>query len=280
MPLNLAGTMTPRCNIPFQWSSEKITYLGLQIPNTGSKTFSLNYAPLLKKTEAELSRWMNLPLSLIGRINIIKMNVLPKFLFLFQMLPVTVPKFFFKQLNSAVTRFIWKGKIPRIKLKTLQGTPREGGLTLPNFESYYWAAQCRAVWVWRANLQHPPSWVLIEQQEISSMSLASVPSVPSFKQMCKLTTNPFIKHTYKLWSTLRKRTRSNQPLYNYTPFHANPLLPQALRDGITQIYFTKGIKTFGDLYEGGVLKSFEDLTNQYSLNKKQFFKFLQVKHYI
>lgn len=142
MPLNTAGTKISRHNIPFQWCAEKLTYLGLQIPNMCLKAFSLNYLPLLKKTETELNRWMNLPLSLVGRISCIKMNVLPKFLFLFQMLPTVVPKYLFKQLHSAVSRFIWKGKIPRIRLNILQGTPQEGGLKLPNFETYYWAAQC------------------------------------------------------------------------------------------------------------------------------------------
>ncbi len=83
-----------------------------------------------------------------------------------------------------------------------------------------------------------------------------------------------------MWSDLRKKTQSSQPFYNLTPFHANPLLPQALRDGITQVWFTKSIKTFGDLYKNGVLESFEDLTAKYSLDKKHFFKFLQLKHYI
>lgn len=63
MPLNLAGENIPRHNIPFQWNSKKLTYLGLQIPNTRARVFSVNYSPLLKKTDDELNRWMNLPLS-------------------------------------------------------------------------------------------------------------------------------------------------------------------------------------------------------------------------
>ena len=127
-------------------------------------------------------------------------------------------------------------------------------MKLPNFETYYWAAQCRAVWAWKVNLQQPPSWIQIEQLDINSMCLASVPYVPSFKQLNILTTNPFIKQTYKIWSEIRKKTQSNHPLYNLTPFHANPLLPKALRDGVTQVWFTKGIKTFGDLYKDGALE--------------------------
>ena len=88
-----------------------------------------------------------------------------------------------------------------------------------------------------------------------------------------LTTNPFIKHTYELRSDLCKKTQSNQPLYNLTPFHVNPFLPKVLRDGTTQVWFTKGVRTFG------VPESFEDLTARYSLNKKHFFKSLQLKHH-
>lgn len=39
-------------------------------------------------------------------------------------------------------------------------------------------------------------------------------------------------------------------------------------------------RTFGDLYKNGILGSFEYLTAKYSLDKKHFFKFLQLKHYI
>lgn len=116
-----------------------------------------------------------------------------------------------------------------MRIKILQGTPGEGGLKLLNFETYYWAALCRAVWEWKANLQQPPSWVQMEQHDINSMCLASVPYVSSLKQLCMLTTNPFIKHTCRLWSDLCKKTLSNQPLYDLTPFHANPFLPNALR---------------------------------------------------
>uniref|UniRef100_A0A0F8AWN0 Uncharacterized protein n=1 Tax=Larimichthys crocea TaxID=215358 RepID=A0A0F8AWN0_LARCR len=108
----------------------------------------------------------------------------------------------------------------------------------------------------------------------------SIPYVPSLKQLHTLTTNPFIKQTYKTWSELRRKTRSDQPLYNLTPFHTNPLLPKVLRDGITQVWFTKGIKTFGDLYKDGAQESFEDLVDKYGLDQRHFFKFLQLRHYI
>ena len=95
IPLNPAAKGLSRGNISFHWEPYKLCYLGVQIPNQLYQIYSLNYEPLLKKAEADLERWKSLPISLIGRINCIKMNILPKFLYLFQSLPTPIPKTFF-----------------------------------------------------------------------------------------------------------------------------------------------------------------------------------------
>ncbi len=95
MPLNLAAEKMLLKSIPFLWNSEKIVYLGLDIPSKLEDTYSLNYSPLLKKVIRDLERWISLPLSLIGRINCIQMNVLPKSLYLFQTLSISIPQKFF-----------------------------------------------------------------------------------------------------------------------------------------------------------------------------------------
>uniref|UniRef100_A0A8P4JZV7 Endonuclease/exonuclease/phosphatase domain-containing protein n=1 Tax=Dicentrarchus labrax TaxID=13489 RepID=A0A8P4JZV7_DICLA len=132
-----------------------ITYLGLKVPTQLDRIFSLNYEALFNKVEKDLDRWMQLPISLIGRMNCIKMNVLPRFLYLFQTLPISIPNKFFKKLESVITRFIWRGKVPRIKIKTLYNTPQYGGSKLPNFELFYWAPQLRAIWFWQTEMNNP-----------------------------------------------------------------------------------------------------------------------------
>lgn len=54
--------------------------------------FALNYQPLLDKTISDLTNWTALLLSLIGRVNTIKMVVLSKCLYLFQCFPIKPPK--------------------------------------------------------------------------------------------------------------------------------------------------------------------------------------------
>lgn len=79
MPLNRAASQLSLKNFPFVWNTDKFLYLGLQIPRDLSQLYNLNYAPLLRSVERELDRCKSLPISLIGRINSIKMTVLPNF---------------------------------------------------------------------------------------------------------------------------------------------------------------------------------------------------------
>ena len=41
-----------------------------------------------------------------------------------------------------------------------------------------------------------------------------------------------------------------------------------------------GIKTFGDLYDNNILKSFVQLKESFNLPAAHFFKYLQVRHFI
>lgn len=151
---------------------------------------------LLIKTKEDCNQWNDLLLSLIGRINCIKMNILPKYLYLFQMLPTLVPKSFFKQLNTSLTQFIWRNNPPRIKLTVLQSPLEKGGLKAPNFEYFYWAAHVRAIWMWQREQAHPPMWKQIEQHHLNK--LESVPYISFLNSLLTTTTNPIIIHTFKV----------------------------------------------------------------------------------
>lgn len=202
-----ASTHPP--GILFQWCPNHITYLGLKISNEVQNTFFLNLTPLLKKTKEDCKRWNYLPLSLIGRINCIKMNILPKYLYLFQMLLTSVPKAFFKQLNTSLTQFIWRNKPPRIKLSVLQSPLEKGGLKAPNFEYFYWAAHARAISMWQREQIHPPMWIQIEQHHLNNLKLESVPYISSLNSLLTTTTNQIIIHTFKIWQQLRKKNVSS-----------------------------------------------------------------------
>uniref|UniRef100_A0A673NCB7 Reverse transcriptase domain-containing protein n=1 Tax=Sinocyclocheilus rhinocerous TaxID=307959 RepID=A0A673NCB7_9TELE len=121
---------------PIPLCTGHITYLGVKVSSRLSELTGLNFTPLLKTLEDDLHRWLNLPLSIQGRIAIIKMTVLPKINYLFSMIPTQPSLTWFKSLDSIITRFYWKNKPPRIKLSTLQKPKSLGGLEAPHFYHY------------------------------------------------------------------------------------------------------------------------------------------------
>lgn len=67
----------------FKCSPAGIKYLGIHVDGNLKNLYKFNLANLLEKTGRDLTNWMDLPLTLSGRINAVKMNVLPRFLYVF-----------------------------------------------------------------------------------------------------------------------------------------------------------------------------------------------------
>lgn len=162
---------------PFKLNPLGFRYLGIRIARSFKSLYSENFSPLLTEIKTDFPRWSSLPLSLIGRINTVKMSVLPKFLFLFQCLPIFLPKsfFFFKTVDSIICHFLWNGKTPKVKQKILHNCKFFGGLSLPNFQLYYWAANIAKIIFWSKPNDVP--WFQLEAQSpILSVCFTNWPS--------------------------------------------------------------------------------------------------------
>lgn len=131
--------------IPFKLVTTHLTYLGVKISKNFKSLMELIFVYILEKLKDNVGNRKLPPLSMIGRINAIKMVALPRFLYLFQNLPVFLPLSFFKQLDSVILSFVWAGKPPCISKAHLHRNVNKGGLGLPVFRHYYWAANARAL---------------------------------------------------------------------------------------------------------------------------------------
>ena len=86
--------------------------LGINLPKETKELYTGNYKILIKKIKDDINRRRAIPCSWVGRIDLVKMTVLPNAVYRFSVISIKLPMPFFTELEQNISQFIWKHKGP------------------------------------------------------------------------------------------------------------------------------------------------------------------------
>uniref|UniRef100_A0A8C5M4L4 Reverse transcriptase domain-containing protein n=1 Tax=Leptobrachium leishanense TaxID=445787 RepID=A0A8C5M4L4_9ANUR len=272
---NWRRTLSTQYN--FRWCTSSLTYLGIRLTSDFTNLFSANFSPLLATFKEDTARWSPKFLSWMGRISVIKMNFLPRLLYLFHTIPIIISLTFHKEIRTLFSSFIWPKTRPRLKYDTLSKTKMCGGLALPDTRLYYHSTHLNRVVDWMTGSPEQ-RWIDLEDAQIGR-PVQTLPWLP-WKAIRSLTkgTSP-VSSTLVIWHKVRTKYALSTYPSPLLPISHNPDFPaKILRSLAARLTDAPIIRACHILKDSKFVSLEDDVQGVLSFAEK--FNFYQIKSFL
>lgn len=277
LSFNYKPTEEIRHRYKLKWDMKEIKYLGVIITKNLSSLYGANYNVINQSIKSDMERWSTYPLDFASKINVIKTNILPRLLYLFQALPVEIPKHQFTIWNKLISRFIWDGKKPRIRYTTLQLSKQKGGMALPNLKDYFYAAQFRPLFLW-CNNNYFARWKEIETYTVG-YQIQSILGEKEIPSVVKSQLDSITSGAVEFWFEFARQFKlsKDQKVLRWIAFDTQ--FKPGESDATFKQWATKGISAICTVLENKELQTFQTLKEKLSLTNRDLFRFIQFRDY-
>lgn len=223
------------------------------------------------KLEQDLKYWSKQNLSWLGRVNAVKMTLMPRLLYLFRALPIPLRRDHLQSFQNKILKFIWGGSGYRIKQQTLYLSRKQGGLGLPHLHRYYLASRLAQLFV---IYREKPDWIRIERQYTLDFLLWSIPkNRPPIM-------SPTLSHSFTMWDKLKSNPNLSSEMELLSHLFRNPKFPPGLDIKSFQWWFDKGLYCIGQFFTSRGPLSFAQCVSKLDLPQTEQFRFNQINHFL
>uniref|UniRef100_A0A3P9DFP2 Reverse transcriptase domain-containing protein n=1 Tax=Maylandia zebra TaxID=106582 RepID=A0A3P9DFP2_9CICH len=277
MPISKLCPPVMRSSWHFKWMPEGLTYLGIKLTPGVDNIMKVNISPVIQNIRSLLQNWVKINLSLLGRINLVKMIIAPKLQYFLHMLPIAVPHNLLKLYNTCVEGFVWAGKKPLFNRSKLYAAKESGGLALSKMVWYHYAFSLSQLVKIHNSSTDKPSWVGIEESLVAPSSLEAFLTQKGRPVPFK---DPVLSFMQETWLRAHQYTNSSPYLTARASIWYNKKVLIGKKPVWWEAWARTGINQMGDLFGQTGMKSFAEIRREFNLDPREIWRFFQIRHCI
>uniref|UniRef100_A0A3P9CYM2 Reverse transcriptase domain-containing protein n=1 Tax=Maylandia zebra TaxID=106582 RepID=A0A3P9CYM2_9CICH len=277
MPISKLCPPVMRSSWHFKWMPEGLTYLGIKLTPGLDNIMKVNISPVIQNIRSLLQNWVKINLSLLGRINLVKMIIAPKLQYFLHMLPIAVPHNLLKLYNTCVEGFVWAGKKPLFNRSKLYAAKESGGLALSKMVWYHYAFSLSQLVKIHNSSTDKPSWVGIEESLVAPSSLEAFLTQKGRPVPFK---DPVLSFMQETWLRAHQYTNSSPYLTARASIWYNKKVLIGKKPVWWEAWARTGINQMGDLFGQTGMKSFAEIRREFNLDPREIWRFFQIRHCI